>query len=86
MLAKHAKELKGQNFDPEDDIVDWMKRLEKYAFDFFSNNPQKDTRPYFDAHLSILFRNTEKKQYEFIHKSFYEFFLAKHLAKMENDE
>jgi hypothetical protein len=80
VLAKHSKEIKNQDFDPDEDLTSWMKRLGEYAFELFSNNSEKNNKKYFDAHLSILFKSEENGEYHFIHKSFYEFFLVKYLV------
>ncbi len=86
ILTKHAKEGKGQNYDPVSDLNGWMNELWAYAFMFHSWNIKIGKELRYDQNLSILFRNLEVDQYEFIHKSFYEFFLARHLANMPNRE
>ena len=86
VLAKHQLDQK-DSVGSETMIDVCIERLGKYAFDIFSNNknPKIDKR-LFDANLAILFMSKDGGNYDFIHKSFYEFFLARHLSQIENGE
>ncbi len=83
ILADHAKRIKKHIMVSEWELSAWMNDMWEYAYNIFSNKPQKDSVSKFNSHLSVLFKNIKKNQYEFIHKSFYEFFLARHLAYTE---
>ncbi|MDD5376884.1 MAG: hypothetical protein PHH16_02080 [Candidatus Gracilibacteria bacterium] len=86
VLAKHQMDQKG-SVGSETMLEIFMERLGKYAFDIFSDTKNtKIDQKFFDANLSILFKSTESGSYDFIHKSFYEFFLAKHLTEMPKNE
>lgn len=84
ILAKHTKELKVQNYDPDKDLSRWMDQLSEYAFNIFLGNSEKTYNKTYDIHLGILFRKTQENEYDFIHKSFYEYFLARYLSKIDN--
>ncbi len=91
-LVEHEKE-KGNCTNDIDTFNDKMDELGEFAYYLFkkeqSNNlsgkpkpPKKSTL----ASLNILFSADGANEYSFIHKSFYEFFLARHLAKMEKGQ
>jgi len=82
VLAKHKGAIKNKTM-----LEMCMDRLAQHAFDIFSDNKNPKIDPdLFDENLSILFKGTEGGKYDFIHKSFYEFFLAKYLSKMPKNE
>jgi hypothetical protein len=87
VLAKHNKYMKNQNCT-NNDLSRWMEQLGNYAYRKFSptdsNQVTSNDTDDFDTHLSILFKSETDGSYEFIHKSFYEFFLARHLANKKN--
>ena len=92
VLAKHNKDTKEQKC-ANIDLKRWMNQLGEYAYRKFSASNginttliTSDDAEYFDIHLSILFKSEKNREYNFIHKSFYEFFLARYLSNMPNNE
>ncbi len=85
ILADHSKKSKGQACTRRD-LDRWMNELWQYAYTIFlspeSLKIDADVAHDFDTHLSILFRYTQDNSYDFVHKSFYEFFLARYLANI----
>ncbi len=82
VLAKHKEAISSVTI-----LNVCMDTLAKYAFDIFSkpDEPPLVDENLFSKSLSILKRENGGN-YEFIHKSFREFFLARHLAKMEKGQ
>lgn len=83
ILTKHAKDGKGQDFT-EEDLEEWMRKLGLYAYEKQCGVGQSKRNPTFDAHLALLFKEGEDGKYDFVHASFYEHFLSRHLADSEN--
>ncbi len=86
VLAKHSKDLKEQKCTSKD-LGRWMNDLWEYAYKVFLSQKNlkidSDDASDFDAHLSILFKHEQNESYDFIHKSFYEFFLSKYFQKYQ---
>lgn len=52
-----------------------MGKLAEYAMEKSGGTHKTETSRYYDSHLSLLFRDDGTGNYEFVHESFYEFFL-----------
>ncbi|MDP2104260.1 MAG: hypothetical protein Q8K26_05050, partial [Candidatus Gracilibacteria bacterium] len=80
ILVKH-NELKLIDLG-EEEIASAMEKLGKSAYDLFTGKSLKISDKYLQK-LSIL-KKSDKGGYDFIHNSFYEFFLARHFASLSN--
>lgn len=95
--AKWSDTYRGDINDIDEEIKRNMKILGKFAYFLFKNQKAgKGNIPFTQFkedndissttlnQLSILFKKTESGNYGFIHQSFEEFFLARHLAETNN--
>lgn len=83
VLTKHSKESKNQDFT-NDDIEEWMRKLGVFAYEKQGGTERTERNPSFDTHLAILFKEGEDGTYDFVHATFYEHFLARHVANSEH--